>query len=50
MGGEIQFIVVGDDSVTLTNVLNYPNPFVNYTQFWFTHKNALCVGAGTFLV
>ncbi|MBC7525681.1 MAG: type IX secretion system sortase PorU [Flavobacterium sp.] len=35
---EIQFLVVGDDDVTLTNVLNYPNPFVNYTQFWFTHN------------
>ncbi|RRJ91035.1 type IX secretion system sortase PorU [Flavobacterium macacae] len=35
---EIQFIVVGDENVTLTNVLNYPNPFVNYTQFWFTHN------------
>jgi len=35
---EIQFIVMGDDTVTLTNVLNYPNPFVNYTQFWFTHN------------
>lgn len=35
---EIQFIVVGDETVTLTNVLNYPNPFVNYTQFWFTHN------------
>ena len=22
----------------LTNVLNYPNPFVNYTEFWFTHN------------
>jgi hypothetical protein len=35
---EIQFIVVGDDSITLTHVLNYPNPFVNYTEFWFTHN------------
>jgi hypothetical protein len=35
---EIQFVVVGNDGVTLTNVLNYPNPFVNYTQFWFTHN------------
>ncbi|WP_418262039.1 type IX secretion system sortase PorU [Flavobacterium faecale] len=35
---EIQFIVVGDESITLTNVLNYPNPFVNYTEFWFTHN------------
>lgn len=35
---EIQFIVAGDETVTLTNVLNYPNPLVNYTQFWFTHN------------
>ncbi|MFM9825412.1 type IX secretion system sortase PorU [Flavobacterium sp.] len=35
---EIQFIVVGDETVTLSNVLNYPNPFVNYTEFWFTHN------------
>ncbi|RZK09536.1 MAG: type IX secretion system sortase PorU, partial [Flavobacterium sp.] len=35
---EIQFIVVGDETLTLTNVLNYPNPFVSYTQFWFTHN------------
>lgn len=35
---EIQFIVVGDETLTLKNVLNYPNPFVSYTQFWFTHN------------
>lgn len=35
---EIQFVVVGDETLTLTNVLNYPNPFVSYTQFWFTHN------------
>ena len=35
---EIQFIVAGDDTITLTHVLNYPNPFVNYTEFWFTHN------------
>lgn len=35
---EIQFLVVGSESITLTNVLNYPNPFVNYTEFWFTHN------------
>ncbi|RTY73659.1 type IX secretion system sortase PorU [Flavobacterium sp. LS1R10] len=35
---EIQFIVVGDDAITLTHVLNYPNPFVSYTEFWFTHN------------
>lgn len=35
---EIQFIVVSNQDITLTNVLNYPNPFVDYTQFWFTHN------------
>ncbi|MCW2117826.1 type IX secretion system sortase PorU [Flavobacterium sp. 7A] len=35
---EIQFLMVGDEAITLTNVLNYPNPFVNYTEFWFTHN------------
>lgn len=35
---QIEFIVVGDDDVTLSNVLNYPNPFVNYTEFWFSHN------------
>ena len=38
ISAEIQFVVVGDETVTLTNVLNYPNPFVNYTQFWFSHN------------
>lgn len=35
---EIQFVVVGDDALTLTHVLNYPNPFSTYTQFWFSHN------------
>ncbi|SFE74055.1 type IX secretion system sortase PorU [Flavobacterium xueshanense] len=35
---EIQFIVVGDETITLSHVLNYPNPFVSYTEFWFTHN------------
>lgn len=35
---EIQFIVIGDDALTLTHVLNYPNPFSTYTQFWFSHN------------
>jgi hypothetical protein len=35
---EIQFVVVGNDTLTLSKVLNYPNPFVNYTEFWFTHN------------
>jgi hypothetical protein len=35
---ELTFIVVGDETLTLSNVLNYPNPFVNHTEFWFTHN------------
>ncbi len=35
---EIQFIVAGDDTLEITRVLNYPNPFVNYTEFWFNHN------------
>lgn len=35
---EIQFVVVGDETITLKHVLNYPNPFVNYTEFWFSHN------------
>ena len=35
---EIQFVVVGDQSITLSHVLNYPNPFVSYTEFWFSHN------------
>ncbi|WP_396156638.1 type IX secretion system sortase PorU [Flavobacterium sp.] len=35
---EIQFVVVGDESITLSKVLNYPNPFVSYTEFWFSHN------------
>ena len=32
------FFVVDDSDLVLTNVLNYPNPFVNYTEFWFNHN------------
>jgi hypothetical protein len=35
---EIQFVVMGDEGITLKNVLNYPNPFSTYTQFWFSHN------------
>ena len=35
---ELQFIVVGNETLTLSNVLNYPNPFVNHTEFWFSHN------------
>jgi hypothetical protein len=32
------FEVVSDGLLQLENVLNYPNPFVNYTEFWFNHN------------
>ncbi|MFK5959565.1 MAG: type IX secretion system sortase PorU [Lutibacter sp.] len=32
------FFVVDDSDLVLSNVLNYPNPFVNYTEFWFNHN------------
>lgn len=35
---EIQFTVAGSDKLEITHVLNYPNPFVNYTEFWFNHN------------
>ncbi|MAN28926.1 MULTISPECIES: type IX secretion system sortase PorU [Mesonia] len=35
---EIQFRVTGDDELKITRVLNYPNPFHNYTEFWFNHN------------
>lgn len=35
---DIQFLVAGDDELRLERVLNYPNPFVNYTEFWFNHN------------
>ena len=34
----LNFVVVSDNNITLDNVLNYPNPFVNYTEFWFNHN------------
>jgi len=35
---EMQFVVAGNDELKITRVLNYPNPFVNYTEFWFNHN------------
>lgn len=35
---EIQFVVAGNDQLEITRVLNYPNPFVDYTEFWFNHN------------
>jgi len=34
----LNFVVVSDAVLNLENVLNYPNPFVNYTEFWFNHN------------
>lgn len=34
----ISFVVVSDSELVLDNVLNYPNPFINYTEFWFNHN------------
>lgn len=38
---EIQFVVYDkDEELKIENVLNYPNPFVNYTEFWFNHNSS----------
>ncbi len=38
---EIQFIVHDkDNELVINNVLNYPNPFINYTEFWFNHNSS----------
>ncbi|MGV7105252.1 type IX secretion system sortase PorU [Flavobacterium sp. U410] len=39
---EIQFnAVCSDEGLRIERVLNYPNPFVSYTEFWFTHNMPL---------
>jgi len=38
---EIQFVVHNqNETLVIKNVLNYPNPFVNYTEFWFNHNSS----------
>lgn len=38
---EIQFTVFNENQeLVINNVLNYPNPFVNYTEFWFNHNSS----------
>ncbi len=29
-----------DEELVIENVLNYPNPFIDYTEFWFNHNSA----------
>lgn len=35
---DIQFVVAGQDELKISRVLNYPNPFIDYTEFWFNHN------------
>jgi hypothetical protein len=38
---EIEFTVIDQNQeLSITNVLNYPNPFINYTEFWFNHNSS----------
>ncbi len=34
----LNFMVSSNDELQLSNVLNYPNPFIDYTEFWFNHN------------
>ena len=34
----LNFVVVDDRDLVLDHVLNYPNPMINYTEFWFNHN------------
>ena len=36
---EISFQVIKKEAIKLEHVLNFPNPFVNYTEFWFNHNH-----------
>ena len=38
---EIEFTVFDENQdLVIENVLNYPNPFINYTEFWFNHNSS----------
>ena len=37
-----EFIVASADKPVLRHVLNYPNPFTTYTEFWFEHNQPCC--------
>ncbi len=34
----LDFVVTSSTDLQLDKVLNYPNPFVDYTEFWFQHN------------
>ncbi|MGQ0740114.1 MAG: type IX secretion system sortase PorU [Bacteroidota bacterium] len=34
----LDFVVAKDEELELSHVLNYPNPFINNTAFWFEHN------------
>ena len=36
---EISFQVIENKELKLDRVLNYPNPFTDYTEFWFNHNH-----------
>ncbi len=40
--GEIEFVVAETAQLALSHVLNYPNPFTTYTEFWFEHNQPCC--------
>jgi len=35
---ELHFKVLEKTDFEITRVLNYPNPFIDYTEFWFNHN------------
>ncbi len=36
---EIQFVVINNEELEIKRLLNYPNPFIDYTEFWFEHNH-----------
>ncbi len=41
VSAELQFMVVNEnEELVVSRVLNYPNPFVSYTEFWFNHNSS----------
>ena len=38
---EIDFLVFDqNEDIVIENLLNYPNPFINFTEFWFNHNSS----------